>query len=34
VTSHRAACDARFRSYDWHSDTYMGFDGKRHSCRL
>jgi hypothetical protein len=34
VTSHRAACDARFRSYDWHSDTYMGFDGERHSCRL
>ncbi len=33
-TSHRAACEARYRSYDWHSGTYMGFDGQRHYCRL
>jgi hypothetical protein len=32
--SHGAACDARYRSYDWQSDTYMGFDGERHYCRL
>ncbi len=33
-TSHQAACDARYRSYDWHTDTYMGYDGYRHPCRL
>jgi hypothetical protein len=29
---HDAACDQRFRSYDWRSDTYMGYDGQRHYC--
>ncbi len=33
-TSHQAACDARYRSYDWSTDTYMGYDGRRHECRL
>jgi BA14K-like protein len=32
--SHRAACDARYRSYDWRTDTFMGYDGQRHYCRL
>lgn len=27
-------CEARYRSYDRFSDTYMGFDGDRHRCRL
>ncbi len=33
-TTHGVACEARYRSYDWQSDTYMGFDGQRHYCRL
>jgi hypothetical protein len=33
-TTHAAACEARYRSYDWQTDTYMGFDGERHYCRL
>ena len=33
-TSHTAACEAQYRSYDRRSDTYMGFDGERHACRL
>lgn len=32
--SHVAACEARYRSYDRYSDTYLGFDGERHYCRL
>jgi Ni/Co efflux regulator RcnB len=32
--SHVAACEARYRSYDRSSDTYMGHDGYRHECRL
>ena len=27
-----AYCASRFRSYDPGSGTYMGFDGRRHSC--
>jgi hypothetical protein len=27
-----AACEARFRSYDPASGTYLGFDGIRHAC--
>jgi hypothetical protein len=26
-------CQARFRSYDPASGTYLGFDGERHQCR-
>jgi len=33
-TSHVAACDARYRSYDLRTDTFMGYDGYRHRCRL
>jgi hypothetical protein len=32
--SHAAACDARYRSYDESSDTFMGYDGFRHPCML
>jgi hypothetical protein len=27
-----AYCEQRFRSYDPASGTYLGFDGRRHSC--
>jgi hypothetical protein len=33
-TSHVAACDARYRSYDLRTDTFMGYDGYRHRCLL
>lgn len=32
--SHVAACEARYRSYDVRSDTYLGYDGVRHRCNL
>lgn len=32
--SHIQRCKARFRSYDPRTDTYMGFDHRRHYCRL
>ncbi len=28
-----AACEARFRSYDPATGTYLGYDGLRHRCR-
>lgn len=31
---HIARCEARFRSYDRRRDSYMGFDGEWHRCRL
>lgn len=31
---HVQRCAARFRSYDARSDTYMGYDGFRHTCNL
>lgn len=31
---HVAACEARYRSYDRASDTYLGLDGVRHRCNL
>jgi hypothetical protein len=33
-TSHANRCDARFRTYDRLSDTYVGYDGQRHLCRI
>lgn len=33
-TAHRARCEARYRSYDWRTDTFIGADGRRHRCRL
>jgi hypothetical protein len=33
-SSHVAACEARYRSYDHRTDTLMGYDGQRHYCRL
>lgn len=31
---HVARCEARFRSYDINTDSYLGFDGDWHRCRL
>lgn len=31
---HVSRCEARFRSYDRDTDMYMGFDNRRHYCRL
>jgi len=31
---HVEACLNRYRSYDPQSDTFMGYDGYRHRCRL
>jgi hypothetical protein len=32
--AHVQACYNRYRSYDEESDTFLGFDGIRHQCRL
>jgi hypothetical protein len=32
--AHVAACYSRYRSYDEETDTFLGFDGYRHRCRL
>jgi hypothetical protein len=32
--AHVEACYDEFRSYDARTDTYLGFDGDRHQCRL
>ena len=32
--AHVDRCETRFRSYDVASDTYLGYDGIRHPCRL
>ena len=32
--SHVEACYARYRSYDARSDTFIGYDGRAHRCRL
>jgi hypothetical protein len=34
MTAHQARCDAHYQTYDWRTDTYMGFDHERHVCRL
>ena len=31
---HVDRCYARYRTYDHRSDTYIGFDGFPHCCRL
>lgn len=33
-SSHIQACQNRYRSYDRATDTYLGYDGWRHYCRL
>lgn len=33
-SSYHAVCARKFRSYDPHSGTYLGYDGYRHRCRL
>jgi hypothetical protein len=32
--AHVDACYDEFRSYDERTDTYLGYDGDRHRCRL
>jgi hypothetical protein len=34
MTSHVAACDARYRSYNPETDMFRGYDGDWHYCRL
>lgn len=31
---HVRRCEARYVSYDAESDTYVGYDGRDHRCRL
>lgn len=33
-SAHVAACENAYRSYDVRTDTYLGYDGVRHQCRL
>jgi hypothetical protein len=33
-SSHVDRCYARYRSYDERTDTYLGYDGRRHLCNL
>jgi len=33
-SSHVARCEARYRSYDERSDSFLGYDGDRHRCNL
>ena len=32
--SHVARCEARYRSYDEETDSFLGYDGNRHRCNL
>ncbi len=34
VTEHVRRCQERYRSYDPRTNTYLGYDGYRHPCRL
>lgn len=31
---HVSACESRYRTYDARSDTFIGYDGNAHPCRL
>lgn len=31
---HVQACERTYRSYDVRSDTFLGYDGLRHACRV
>jgi hypothetical protein len=33
-TDHVRACQNRYRSYNVRTDTFLGYDGFRHACRL
>jgi hypothetical protein len=33
-SAHVARCEAHYRSYDRATDTFLGYDGQRHRCRL
>lgn len=32
--SHVSRCEDQYRSYDARTDTYLGYDGRRHTCTL
>ncbi|MCQ8782020.1 BA14K family protein [Mangrovibrevibacter kandeliae] len=32
--SHVARCEARYRSYNRRTDSYLGYDGRHHRCTL
>ena len=34
MSDHVRACESRYRSYNARSDTFLGYDGFRHACRL
>ena len=34
TSDHVRACENRYRSYSAHTDTFLGYDGMRHACRL
>lgn len=34
AAAHIARCEARYRSYDRYSDTFIGRDGRRYYCNL
>ncbi len=34
MSNHVSACEYRYRSYNARTDTFLGFDGFRHACRL
>lgn len=33
-SGHVQRCEARYKSYDASTNTYLGYDGKRHACNL
>ena len=34
TSSHVRACQSRYRSYNMRTDTFLGYDGIHHACRL
>ena len=34
MSNHVSACENRYHSYNPRTDTFLGFDGFRHACRL
>jgi hypothetical protein len=34
TSNHVRACENRYRSYNVRTDTFLGYDGFRHACRL
>ena len=34
TSNHVSACENRYRSYNVRTDSFLGYDGMRHACRL